>query len=84
MLIHSGTVSVSGTVPGFPSLLVDNSGSYAARKILFHSIINNFTDLKICDSELSCLPVQTALLKFSLDMKSLFVKRISNFLLHIL
>ena len=48
MPIRSGTVSVSGIVPGFPQMFIDNRrGSFIARK-------------KICDLGLSPLPMQTA------------------------
>ena len=54
MIIRSGTVSMSGIVPGIPSLFVDNCGSFAARKNPFYSI--KFPGLNICDFGLSSLP----------------------------
>ena len=32
MLIRSGAVSISGISPGFPSMFIDNHGSFVARK----------------------------------------------------
>ena len=57
MLVRSGTVSISGIVPGFLSVFVDNRGSIVARKDAF---ICKFPDLKICGFESSPLPIQTA------------------------
>ena len=69
MFIRCGTVSVFGIVHGFPPMIVDNRGSFVARKKSVSIQLNTFPDIKVCDSGLSYWPMPTAFLKFSLGIK---------------
>ena len=83
----SGSVSV--IIPGFPSMFVDNLGSFLIRKLLSFSFNwIKFSDLKVCDFWSIPLPIPHPLpvqnvgfrffvfSKLSLGSKSLFVNRI--------
>ena len=68
-------------------MFVDNRGNcFVARKKSLFIQLKHVSRLEFCDFGLSPLPMQTAFLKLSLGIKSLFVDQIfiSDFLLHIL
>ena len=69
MLIPSGTVSVSVNIPGFPSMFVDNRGSFVTTKTPFLMKQKRCPDLKVCDFLLFPLQMQNAFSKLSLGIK---------------
>ena len=60
VLIRKGTVNVAGLVLGFPSMFMDNHGSFVARKKSFFIQLKQVCRLEVCNFGLYSLPVQTA------------------------